>query len=119
MSSSYDRAITVFSPDGHLFQVEYAIQAVKLGSTAVGIRTAEGVVLAVEKRLTSPLLNADSVEKIMEVPQVVEKIVEVEKLVEVPVLRPLSSRHSRFCDSHVGKGSKKAGQSSSPGSFIS
>ena len=63
--SEYDRGVNTFSPEGRLFQVEYAIQAVKLGSTAVGIRTAEGVVLAVEKRLTSPLLNADSVEKIM------------------------------------------------------
>ena len=57
----YDWGVNTFSPEGRLFQVEYAIQAVKLGSTAVGIRTAEGVVLAVEKRLTSPLLNADCV----------------------------------------------------------
>jgi 20S proteasome subunit alpha 5 len=50
-----------------LFQVEYAIEAVKLGSTAVGIQTTEGVILAVEKRLTSTLLEPSSVEKIMEV----------------------------------------------------
>ena len=45
-------------------QVEYAIEAIKLGSTAVGIQTKEGVVLAVEKRLTSPLLEPSSVEKV-------------------------------------------------------
>jgi 20S proteasome subunit alpha 5 len=50
-----------------LYQVEYAIEAVKLGSTSVAIQTTQGVVLAVEKRLTSPLLEPASVEKIMEV----------------------------------------------------
>ena len=50
-----------------LFQVEYAIEAVKLGSTVVGIQTNQGVILAVEKRLTSSLLEPSSIEKIMEV----------------------------------------------------
>jgi 20S proteasome subunit alpha 5 len=47
--------------------VEYAIEAVKLGSTAVGICTTRGVILAIEKRLTSALLEPSSVEKILEV----------------------------------------------------
>eukprot|EP00549_Striatella_unipunctata_P005713 CAMPEP_0118719212 /NCGR_PEP_ID=MMETSP0800-20121206/29316_1 /TAXON_ID=210618 ORGANISM="Striatella unipunctata, Strain CCMP2910" /NCGR_SAMPLE_ID=MMETSP0800 /ASSEMBLY_ACC=CAM_ASM_000638 /LENGTH=271 /DNA_ID=CAMNT_0006626489 /DNA_START=19 /DNA_END=834 /DNA_ORIENTATION=+ len=65
--SEYDRGVNTFSPEGRLFQVEYAIEAIKLGSTAVGLQTKEGCVLAVEKRLTSPLLDPTSVEKISEI----------------------------------------------------
>ena len=65
--SEYDRGVNTFSPEGRLFQVEYAIEAIKLGSTAVGLQTKEGCVLAVEKRLTSPLLDPNSVEKIAEI----------------------------------------------------
>lgn len=65
--SEYDRGVNTFSPEGRLFQVEYAIEAIKLGSTAIGIQTNEGVVLAVEKRVTSPLIVPTSIEKILEV----------------------------------------------------
>ncbi|KAJ1974917.1 proteasome component pup2 [Dimargaris xerosporica] len=65
--SEYDRGVNTFSPEGRLFQVEYAIEAIKLGSTAIGIRTSQGVLLAVEKRVTSSLLEADSIEKILEI----------------------------------------------------
>jgi len=65
--SEYDRGVNTFSPEGRLFQVEYAIEAIKLGSTAIGIQTAEGVVLAVEKRVTSPLIEPSSIEKILEI----------------------------------------------------
>ena len=53
--SEYDRGVNTFSPEGRLFQVEYAIEAIKIGTTAIGIATNHGVVLAVEKRLLSPL----------------------------------------------------------------
>ncbi len=46
----YDRAITVFSPDGRLYQVEYAIETVKRGSLAIGIKTNQGVVIASEEK---------------------------------------------------------------------
>lgn len=65
--SEYDRGVNTFSPEGRLFQVEYAIEAIKLGSTAIGVRTNEGVVLAVEKRITSPLIDPTSIEKILEI----------------------------------------------------
>ncbi len=63
----YDRAITVFSPDGRLFQVEYAREAVKRGTTAVGLKCVGGVVLLVDKRVSSRLLEVGSVEKIFQV----------------------------------------------------
>lgn len=63
----YDRAITVFSPDGRLYQVEYAREAVKRGTTAVGIKCAEGIVLIVDKRVSSRLLEASSIEKIFKI----------------------------------------------------
>lgn len=65
--AAYDRAITVFSPDGRLYQVEYAREAVKRGTTAVGIKCRDGVVLIVDKRITSRLLEANSIEKIFRI----------------------------------------------------
>ncbi len=61
---AYDRGTTIFSPDGRLYQVEYAREAVKRGTTSVGVRTADGVVLAANKRIRSGLVEEASVEKI-------------------------------------------------------
>jgi 20S proteasome subunit alpha 5 len=47
--------------------VEYSLEAIKLGSTAIGVATGGGVVLGVEKRVTSTLLETSSVEKIVEI----------------------------------------------------
>ena len=63
----YDRAITVFSPDGRLFQVEYALETVKRGSTVLGIACPEGVVLAAEERTTSRLQDPNFSWKIFEI----------------------------------------------------
>jgi proteasome alpha subunit len=63
----YDRAITVFSPDGRLFQVEYAREAVKRGTTTVGVKFDGGVVLIVDKRIGSDLVDPESIEKIFRI----------------------------------------------------
>jgi len=64
---AYDRAITVFSPDGRIFQVEYAREAVKRGTTAVGIVYKDGVLLAVDKSIDYSLLVPESIEKIYQI----------------------------------------------------
>ena len=64
---AYDRAITVFSPDGRLFQVEYALETVKRGSTVLGISCPEGVVLAAEERAASKLQDPTFSWKIFEI----------------------------------------------------
>ena len=64
---AYDRAITVFSPDGRLFQVEYAREAVKRGTTTVGMKYKSGVVLIVDKRISSRLIEPQSIDKIFQI----------------------------------------------------
>ena len=63
---AYDRAITVFSPDGRLFQVEYAMELVNRGATILAIRCSEGVVLGSEENV-EPLEEAEFSWKIFKV----------------------------------------------------
>ena len=62
----YDRAITVFSPDGRLYQVEYAIETVRRGTIAVGVKSKEGIVIAVEEK-PRKLQISDVAQKIFQV----------------------------------------------------
>jgi proteasome alpha subunit len=61
---AYDRGTSLFSPDGRIYQVEYAREAVKRGAPSLGIRTAEGVVIAAQRRTTSSLMEGESIEKL-------------------------------------------------------
>jgi len=61
MARRYDSRTTIFSPEGRLYQVEYAMEAISNAGAAVGILSKEGVVLAAEKRITSKLLDTTAV----------------------------------------------------------
>ncbi len=63
----YDRAITMFSPDGRLLQVEYAKKTVKQGSTAIGLVCSDGVLLVTDKRIVDPLVVTEAIEKIFQI----------------------------------------------------
>ncbi len=62
--TAYDRATTIFSPEGDLYQVKYAFEAVRKGWTSLGIRGKEAVVIAAEKRQITRLLDLSDIEKI-------------------------------------------------------
>jgi len=66
-AAGYDKGISIFSPDGRLFQVEYAREAVKRGTTSLGVKSAEGIVLVVDKRPSSKLVEPTSIEKIFQI----------------------------------------------------
>ncbi|HLD07371.1 MAG TPA: archaeal proteasome endopeptidase complex subunit alpha [Candidatus Nanoarchaeia archaeon] len=63
----YDRAITMFSPDGRLLQVEYAKKTVRQGSTAIAMTCKDGVLMVSDKRIVDALVVPESVEKIWQV----------------------------------------------------
>ena len=63
----YDRAITMFSPDGRLLQVEYAKKTVRQGSTAIGMVCSDGVLLVADKRVVDSLIVPESVKKIWQI----------------------------------------------------
>ncbi len=65
-SRGYDMTPTMYSPDGRIYQVEYAIETVKRGTLALGIKSKEGVIMAVEE-LPRSLQTADITQKIFQI----------------------------------------------------
>lgn len=63
----YDRAATMFSPEGHLLQVEYAEKTVKLGSNSIGLVCKDGVIFVADKRIRDNLIASESAVKVFEV----------------------------------------------------
>lgn len=63
----YDRAATMFSPDGHILQVEYAEKTVRLGSASIGMVCKDGVVIVADKRVKDKLVVPESANKIYEI----------------------------------------------------
>jgi len=63
----YDRTATMFSPDGHLLQVEYAEKTVRLGSSSIGMVCTDGVFILADKRTTDKLIISKSASKIYEI----------------------------------------------------
>ena len=63
----YDRTATMFSPEGHILQVEYAEKTVRLGSASIGIVCKDGVVVVADKRIKDKLIISESANKVYEV----------------------------------------------------
>ena len=63
----YDRTATMFSPDGHLLQVEYAEKTVRLGVSSIGMVCADGVFILADKRVTDKLIVAESASRVHEI----------------------------------------------------
>ena len=63
----YDRSATMFSPDGHILQVEYAEKTVRLGTASIGINCQDGVIIVADKGIKDELIVKDSADKIYEI----------------------------------------------------
>jgi len=69
MAQAYDRSITVFSPEGHLYQVDYASKIIEKGSPAVAVSYKDGIVIVADKKIYSSLIVPKSVEKVFKIDQ--------------------------------------------------
>ena len=66
-SQGYDQNIVVFSPEGRLYQVEFAREAIRRGSTILATKYKDGVVLIADRRAESALVDVNSIQKIFQI----------------------------------------------------
>ena len=66
-SQGYDQNIVVFSPEGRLYQVEFAREAIRRGSTILAMKSTDGVVILADRRVESTLVDVDSIQKIFQI----------------------------------------------------
>ncbi len=98
----YDRAATMFAPDGHILQVEYAEKTIRLGSASIGIVCKDGVLVVSDRRQKDKLVDEDSANKIFEVDEhivVVAAGISSDARVLVERARVLAQQHRVTYDS--------------------
>jgi len=97
-TNGYDRGTSIFSPDGRMYQVEYAREAVKRGTASIGVETADGIVIAADRRVHSDLIKPESVMKIHPVDEHIVissagNVADTQKLVEFSRVEAQRHRH--------------------------
>ncbi|NOQ37489.1 archaeal proteasome endopeptidase complex subunit alpha [archaeon] len=101
----YDRTIVVFSPDGRLFQVEYAREAVKKGATALGLVFRDGIVLCAQKRVSKLVKFADKIFQIDDYIGLVATGIVADARVMVDVSRVKAQQHNMVYDENISTAS--------------
>ncbi|MCK5451855.1 MAG: archaeal proteasome endopeptidase complex subunit alpha [Candidatus Aenigmarchaeota archaeon] len=101
----YDRTIVVFSPDGRLFQVEYAREAVKKGATALGLVFKDGIILCAQKRVSRLVKFADKIFQIDDHIGLVATGIVADARVMVDVSRVKAQQHSMVYDEKISTAS--------------
>lgn len=98
----YDRAATMFAPDGHILQVEYAEKTIRLGSASIGIVCKDGVVIVSDRRQKDSLVDVESANKIYEIDEhimVVSAGISSDARVLIEKARVLAQQHRVTYDS--------------------
>lgn len=94
MSSRYDTRTTVFSPEGRLYQVEYAMTGIGKASTAMGVITKDGIVFATERKRRNPMLDLDSLKSDKKLPDIsADKLFKIDDHIGVAVAGLTADAH--------------------------